>query len=160
MWVVANYIMSLSKMGSQQLQEIKSTCQAALAGLPHDHCARYLAHREVEACALLGDQEGFSECWKKYREYFDGKLEKGEWFETQRRYLLEDIPVLARHLENNEQRNYNARRGSLRWKRLKLKLSSIPLPQKMNPRWWWVIGAITWLLIQLLVQLSEQSSVP
>jgi len=161
MWVVANYIMGLSKMGSQQLQEVKSTCQAALAGLPHDHCARYLAHREAEACALLGDQEGFAECWKKYREYFDGKLEEGEWFETQRRYLLEDIPVLARHLENNEQRNFNARRRSLRWKGLKLRLSSIPLPRKMNLRWWWVTGAIVWLLIQLLVQLfSERSSVP
>jgi hypothetical protein len=160
MWVIANYAMGFSGIGSK-LKELRSTCQEALAGLPHDHCARYLAYREAEACALLGDRKGFLECWSRHREYFDGKLEEGEWFEAKRRYLMADLPALARFLENNEIRNYRAQLRRLRWEGFKLSLPSarVPngsnVPNGINWRWlWWVI----WLLIVLLSQLFRDSN--
>jgi len=151
MWVVANYVMGLSEMGARTLTEIRSTCRAALAGLVHDHCARYLAHREAEACALLGNQSGFSECWTRYRAYFDGKLEKGEWFEPKRQYLLTEIPAAAVCLENNDPK-YNAKVRSLRWKRFKTNLFASPktINGRVSSRSiWWIIWGL-FMLAQIV----------
>jgi len=121
-------------------------------GLPQDHCAKYLVHRQAEACALLGDQQGLLETWKQYRNYFDGKLEKREWFETRRRYLLGDLVILARSLEENNLKMYNKVLRSLRWKKIagRLQLENTS-GRKANLRWWWVIWVL-FMLLRLLFQ--------
>jgi predicted Zn-dependent protease len=153
MWVIANYIVCCPGMRSHQLKEVRSTCRDALAGLPHDHCARYLAFRLAEACALLGDQDGFRETWKQYRAYFDGKLENDEFFEVKRRYLLADIPVMARLLENNERPLFRKKIWSLRWERLTLRNPGSK--QGVNLRWWWLVFVLLWILIQILRNMSN-----
>ena len=117
MWSVANYVNSLTGLGKAPLTKVRSACRDALAGLPHDHCAKYLVHRQMEACALLGDETGVLETWKAYRNYFDGKLEKAEWFDTPRKYLLGDLLVLGRSLEANDRKMYKKLLRSLRWKK-------------------------------------------
>ena len=150
MWVIANYVICLSGMSRRWIQELRTTCYEALAGLPHDHCARYLAYREAEACVLLGDREGFLECWSRHNEYFDGKLEEGEWFEAKRRYLMAELPALARDLRNNELGNYKAKARRLRWERFKLKLPEGRPARNVNVRWWWLLWIVLWVLIQIL----------
>jgi predicted Zn-dependent protease len=153
MWVVANYVMCFSALRKKELQEIFSSCRDALAGLPHDHCAKYLVHLEAEACALLGDRNGFLKTWNEHREYFDGKVEDNEWFESKRRHLLTDLPTMARFLEQNEERLYRKAERSLRWKH------RFSLPQiqgssqkkgNANLRWWWIVIVLLWLLMLLL----------
>ena len=145
MWMVTNYVISLSGVGRKVLNEIRSTCHAALSGLHHDHCARYLAYREAEACALLGDVEGFSACWTQYREYFDGKLEKGEWFEEQRRYLLADLPVLARSLRDGDRKGYKRQLRALRWERVRPKAPATNVEKIQWRHLWWIV----WLIVVL-----------
>ena len=152
MWMVANYINSFTGLGSQQLKEVRAVCHDALAGLPHDHCAKYLVHREAEACALLGDEAGLLQTWNEHRSYFNGKLEKEEWFESKRKYLLGDLLVLARSAQENNRKMYRKILRSLRWKRIagkwQLENSS---RTKANLRWWWVIW-ILFMLLRLLFQ--------
>jgi len=152
MWVIANYVMCLAGMTRKRTKELRSTCHEALAGLPHDHCARYLAYREAEACVLQGDQAGFSECWSRHREYFDSQPEKGEWFETKRRYLMAALPAVARHLESGEVRKYKALARSLRWQWFKSNLPSVRLPKGLR-RWWWLI----WFIFMLLRIIQEST---
>ena len=57
MWMVGNYSLTLSCFRRDQLQERFNSARDALAGLPHDHCAKYLAHIQAEACALLGNKQ-------------------------------------------------------------------------------------------------------
>jgi tetratricopeptide (TPR) repeat protein len=147
MWAVANYVNSLTGLRAKQLGEVRSSCRDALAGLPHDHCAKYLVHRQAEACALLGDKKGLLETWKEYRNYFDGKLEKADWFETQRRYLLADLVILARSMEENKPEVYDKTLRSLRWKAIARKLPLMKTSGKSATlRWWWLI----WVLFMLL----------
>jgi hypothetical protein len=147
MWIVANYVICCSGVSSRQLKEVRSSCRDALVGLSHDHCARFLAYRLAEACALLDDRDGFRETWNRYRSYFDGKLEENEFFEAKRRYLMADLPTLARLLEGNEIRQYRKEVRALWWERLKLRVPK--LNRRINIRWWWLILAL-WLLLRLL----------
>jgi len=151
MWVVANYVNSLTGFGSQQLQEVRAACHDALAGLPHDHCAKYLVHREVEACALLGDEAGLLETWKQQRSYFNGKLEQGEWFESKRKYLLGDLLVLARSAQESNGKMYRKILRSLRWKRIIRNFQLENPKSNVNLRWWWVI----WILFMLFRLISQ-----
>jgi len=149
MWTVANYVKCCFGLGPKRLKEIRSSCRDALAGLPHDHCARYLVYIEAEACALLRDEPGFLEIWRRYREYFDGKLEDNEWFDSKRRYLLADIPVMARILEGGDRRLFRKKIWGLRWERISsnLQTSFSFSNSKISPRWWWIL---IWILIQLI----------
>jgi predicted Zn-dependent protease len=149
MWVVANYVVCSPGLSKKQLREVRSACHDALLGLPHDHCGRYLAYVEAEVCALLKDANGFQETWKRHKEYFDGKLEDNEWFEVERRYLMADLPVMARLLKDNQISKYRRKVRELRWERRSLNFkSSIPRFTKKFKlrRWWWLI----WLLLMLL----------
>src|SRR5207302_197545 len=74
------------------------------------------------ACALLGDEKGLLETWNEYRNYFNGQLEKAEWFEPRRRYLLADLVILARSMEENNRKMYKKMLRSLWWKRAAEKL--------------------------------------
>jgi hypothetical protein len=148
MWAVANYVINCSGVGFRQLEEVRSSSRDALAGLPHDHCARFLAYRLAEACVLLGDEDGFRETWEKYQTYFDGKLEEGEFFEAKRRYLMADLPSLARLLHNNQKRLYRRKVRLLWWERLKL---LAPKPNvRIHVAWWWLIWLVLMILSQLL----------
>jgi len=153
MWVVANYVTCLSALRPKQLREMLYSCRDALAGLPHDHCAKFLVHRQAEVCALNGDKKAFSDTWEEHRSYFDGKLENEEWFDTRRRYLLADLPILAKSLEENSRGKYRRTLWNLRRKRFAVELR---LPQssgkKVALRWWWII---LWFLFALLSQLLQ-----
>jgi len=98
MWMVANYIISLSRRRRDQLQERLSSARDALAGLPHDNCANYLAHIQAEACARLGRQDLFLETLASHARYFDRDLEEGEFFWGRDRHLLTGISRLAGEL--------------------------------------------------------------
>jgi cellulose synthase operon protein C len=153
MWAVANYVNILTGMRSKQLEEIRSACRDALAGLPHDHCAKYLVHRQAEACALLGDEKGLADTWRQNRNYFDGKVEKGEWFEAPRRYLLGDMVILARSLQENNRKMYGKMLRSLRWKRFTEGFQITNTSRtNVNPRLWWVVIWVLFLLLRLLLQ--------
>ncbi|HEX5283886.1 MAG TPA: tetratricopeptide repeat protein [Bryocella sp.] len=118
MWSLANYALSFPRTRKHYLEELASTCRDALADLPHDHCARYLACLQAEACALAGDKEGLLAVWRDRRAYFDGELKKGEYFKTQEKHLLSDLPELAEAVERNDRKTYRRIRWRLRYKRL------------------------------------------
>ena len=155
MWAVANYVNCLTGLRAKQLGEVHSACHDALTGLPHDHCAKYLVHRQAEACALLGDEKGLLETWNEYRNYFNGQLEKAEWFEPRRRYLLADLVILARSMEENNRKMYKKMLRSLWWKRAAEKLrftnTTKTSGKKMSMRWWWIIWVL-FLLWRLIFQ--------
>lgn len=115
MWMVTNYTLCLSLFRSEQLKELQATCRDALSGLPHDHCATYLAHVLAEASALLGDKEAFLSAYKTYSGYFDQRLKEEEYFQPKRRHLLADIPKMARYLQRNETWHYRQSLWKLRW---------------------------------------------
>jgi tetratricopeptide (TPR) repeat protein len=152
MWVVANYVGCFSPLRRSHLQEVVSSCRDALAGLPHDHCSRYLAHVQAEACALLGDTDAFLATWKENRGYFDCKESTSEYFQSQRRRLLTDVPMMARYLEQNELRLYRRMVRSLRWNYIAPTLgitgagsAAIKLP-------WWTWLLLIWLLLEVLAR--------
>ena len=148
MWVVANYVHSSTGHGTEPLEEMRNACRDALAGLPHDHCAKYLVHRGAEACALLGDRNGLSEIWKEYRNYFSGRLEPGEWFDTKLNYLLGDLLVMGRAMQENDAALYGKMLRDLRWKRFKRRFQTTNSSGATSNlrNWWWLI----WLLLTLL----------
>ena len=107
MWMVANYVMSLSRVRRDQLQERYGSARDALAGLPHDNCANYLAHIQAEACARLGRTDMFLETVASHARYFDRDLEEGEFFRGKDRHLLSGISRLAGELAQH--RGWRAR---------------------------------------------------
>ena len=107
MWMVANYVMSLSRVRRDQLQERYGSARDALAGLPHDNCANYLAHIQAEACARLGRTDMFLETVASHARYFDRDLEEGEFFRGKDRHLLTGVSRLAGELARH--RGWRAR---------------------------------------------------
>ena len=128
MWVVANFVNCLSALRPKQRAEILSSCRDALAGLPHDHCAKYLVYRQAETYALQGDRKGLLEIGKDYRSYFNGTLEEGEWFEASRKYLLQELPLLLASLEQENRGKYRRTLWHFRWKRL---AAALGLPNQL-----------------------------
>jgi len=149
MWAIGNYVNSLTGIGPGTLREVRDACRDALAGLAHDHCAKYLAHRQVEACAMLSDEKALLETWKDYREYFSGKVEQGEWFVDWRRYLLGDVVIAGRALEENDRKTYRKIRRGFWWRavreRIRIKGPSVDRSGGLV-RWWWLI----WLQLMLM----------
>jgi tetratricopeptide (TPR) repeat protein len=149
MWMVANYVGCLSGLWPSDLKEIVATSGDALRDLPHDHCARYLAHVKAEACALLGDQRGLLETWNQYRSSFDCKENSNEWFEDRRRLLLTDIPMLARFLQQNQTGLYRRTVWRVRWWHISKSLrtrSRLTSPIRIQ---WWAWWILIWILIEL-----------
>jgi len=149
MWAIGNYVNSLTKINLGTLRDVRDACRDALAGLPHDHCAKYLAHRQVEACAMLSDEKTLLETWKEHREYFSGKVEEGEWFVDRRRYLLGDVLIAGRALEENDRKAYRKIRRGFWWRavreRIRIEGPSVDRSGGLV-RWWWLI----WLLGMLV----------
>jgi len=154
MWMVANYTMCLSRFRRSQLEELRAACRDALSGLPHDHCANYLAHVLAEACALLGDKEALLQTWNTYSTYFAAELKKGEYFQPKRRHLLADIPMMARYLQQNESWLYRKMVGKLRWGSVPgVHTSSGLQTQPFAGVPWWV----WWLIFMALIQIFRSN---
>jgi tetratricopeptide (TPR) repeat protein len=152
MWVLANYVICLSALRSKQLRETVSTCRDALSGLPHNQCAKFLVHRQAEAAILLGDTKTFTESYDEHKSYFNGKLEKGEWFETKRKYLMTDLPYMARWLQENNIAKYKRGVWSLRWKRISdASALTRTIGKRFKLRWVWIIIWLIWML-SLIIQ--------
>jgi len=117
-WALANYLQCLSRFRKRGLEEVIATCKDALADLPHDHCSRYLACMQAEACALSGDKSGLLDVWQLRRGYFGGDLKPDEYFRANHKYLLYDIPDLVEALQHENQRSYRKRLRTLRFRRL------------------------------------------
>ena len=149
MWAIANYVNSLTGIGPGTLREVRDACRDALGGLSHDHTAKYLAHRQAEACTMLGDKTALLEEWNEYREYFSGKVEEGEWFEEGRKYLLGDVVIAGRALQEDDRQMYGKMRRGFWWKafrrRMRIEGPSVDRSGGLA-RWWWLI----WLIILLL----------
>jgi hypothetical protein len=149
MWMIANYIGCLSALRKEDLREIISSSGDALRDLPHDHCARYLAHTKAEAHALLGDNNGLRETWNLYRSYFDCKENSNEWFQDIRRPLLTDIPMMARYLEQNQPGLYRRAVWRLRWRHISKALGGT---RKRRGNLWW-LWPLLWFAVVVLTQL-------
>ena len=153
MWIVANYVNCFSSLSPKHLEAVRSACAQALGELHHDHCARYLAHVQAEACALLGDTEGFLETWNEHRGYFDGECGENEWFHDRRTHLLTDIPKIVGFLEQNERWAYRKSLWRLRWENAWRAPSSSLLVQGMKRVhiviWWLLFIGILAILANL-----------
>jgi tetratricopeptide (TPR) repeat protein len=154
MWVVANYVGCLSSVWPSDLKEIVATSGDALRDLPHDHCARFLAHARAEACALLGDRQGLRQTWQQYRSYFDCKENKEEWFPVGRRHLLADIPMAVRFLEQNHSGLYRKMVWGLRWRHIvRFRAKRLSVGNSFTIPWW-LLWLLIWIAIQVLLRNS------
>ena len=118
MWMVANYVASCPQLTPNHMRNVLSTCQETLSGLPHDHCARYLAHILAGMQILLGAIEEFRRTLSTYPSLFTGELQSHEYFPAPNRHLLAEIPEMGRLLEEN-------RPGAFKRKRLKMRLKHL-----------------------------------
>jgi len=119
MWSLANYLQILSHSNGEDLEEIVATCRDALANLPHDHCARYLACLQAEACALLGRNDDLIAVWDDRRGYFDeDTLNEHEYFNPSEEHLVYDIPDIIKALQSGDHRAHRKLLWRLRFKRL------------------------------------------
>jgi hypothetical protein len=154
MWMIANYSLCMSRFRRNQLEELRLTCRDALSGLPHDHCANFLAHILAEACALLGDREAFLQTWNTYSIYFGAELKEDEYFHPKRRHLMGDIPMMARYLQQNETWLYGKRVWKLRWATIRPdRTDGRTERQALADVPWWV----WWLLFMLIMQFFRNS---
>jgi tetratricopeptide (TPR) repeat protein len=160
MGMVANYILCFPRRERKHLQEVLLASRDALAGLPHDHCAKYLAHVQAEMCVSLGDTEAFRQTWVRHRNYFSGKLEESEWFESQRKHLLADIPCLARLLEQNRTKLFSEARRDLLRKQGASDVFSTSGAGGGPKVPWWLWWPLFWAAIQALESLLKQTSRP
>ena len=115
MWAITNYILASPGRNRSDLERVATTCRDALTMLPHDHCARFLAHKQAEAYALLGDEKSFLNTWNSYRHYFGSDPTKGEFFKNM--HLLADVPAMAHTLQQGDTLAYRKLLRELRWRR-------------------------------------------
>ena len=140
MWAITNYVLASPRGRRQALDSVARTCSDALAKLPHDHCARFLAHKQAEAYALLGEQEAFLNTWDTYRHYFGSDPSKQEFFPD--RHLLADIPTMAHTLRQGSSAEYRKLLRELRWRRATgAAYPDIP---------WWAILLLLWGLLSIV----------
>jgi hypothetical protein len=134
----------LSRLRRGDLEEVIATCRDGLADLPHDHCARYLACMQAEACALLGKKDDLLAVWRDRRGYFDGEPKDGEYFKSSQKHLLSDLSEMVRALERNDRETYR----KLLWRLRRLRLwneNSRAALRRIATRiiiGFWVIGLI------------------
>jgi tetratricopeptide (TPR) repeat protein len=147
MWSLANYLQCLSRFRRRDLREVVVTCADALAQLPHDHCARYLTLMQAEACALMGDESGLLTLWNDRRAYFGGELRSGEYFRTELRYLLYEIPELAEALERGDRRACRKLTRRLRLQRLWSKSTRRTIRRAFA--WLFRILILVWLMASI-----------
>lgn len=145
MWAVTNYLLAWRGNSRETLDTVTRTCRDALAKLPHDHCARFLAHKQAEAYALLGDQEAFLRTWNDNRRYFGSDPGKEEFFKD--RHLLADIPTMAHTLQQGDTVGYQRLVRELRWRRATgASYPDIP---------WWAILLLLWGILQVVRAITD-----
>jgi tetratricopeptide (TPR) repeat protein len=150
-WMVANYISCFSRTDQSSWNAVLSTCRDALAGIQHDHCAKYLAHVQAETCAVRGDAQGLRETWIAHRAYFTGQRHESEWFDTRRVHLLKDIPEMIALLEQNHGKLFLEKCGELRKKQsLSPPTSTATNGAGFPNTWWWIW--LLWLLLSVVAQ--------
>src|SRR5262249_43668658 len=103
-------------LGRKSHEEIHRTCADALAKLPHDHTARFLANALADALIRLDDLAGLREVLLKHRALFSGALRKDEFFPRRRNYLLDRIPALVALAEKNDSAALRRDCRKLRWR--------------------------------------------
>jgi tetratricopeptide (TPR) repeat protein len=118
MWMLANYLLSLSRLTRNDLTEVIATCDEGLAGLRHDHCARYLTYMQAEACTLASDKSGLTDVWNQRAHYFEGDIKAEEFFPRSQRYLIRDIPIAVQLVQQSDDRGYRRLRRHLRFQRI------------------------------------------
>jgi len=118
MWVLTNYIACCSRIRRDQLNEVIGTCRDALALLPHDHCARFMAYMEAEALVLAGDKHGLMTAWIKYSRFFEGMPDKSEFFPQGQRYLIHELPDAVQLHKDGKNLSYSMLLWKMRWQRL------------------------------------------
>jgi predicted Zn-dependent protease len=151
MWVVTNLIICYSPFRRKHLREMAAACHDALAGLAHDHCARFLAYIEAESYVLMNDKKAFQEAWQRNKNYFEGKIEDNEWFQVSRRHLAADILQIARALEAGSKSKYRSLRRMLWREQLFATLRGFKIKRKRSVALWIFWGIwILWILSRLL----------
>jgi hypothetical protein len=153
MWVLTNYLLCTPRYTGKQLREVLATCRDGLAGLPPDHCAKYLAHVLAEVYAALGDVAGFRETWEHYRNYFTGSVDGSEYFEDRRRYLLDDIPQLTELLQQGKMTRFRMACWKLRMRQILIgspSLRSSGSHSNFRLSFWWALLVIGMLLFQVV----------
>jgi hypothetical protein len=118
MWMLGNYLLSLSRLTRDDLREVITTCDEGLTGLPHDHCARYLTYMQAEACALASDKSGLTSVWNQRAHYFEGDIKTEEFFPQSQRYLIQDIPIAVQLVQQSDDRGYGRLRRHLLFQRI------------------------------------------
>jgi hypothetical protein len=103
MWMVTNYVLSYRFPGRKDFEDIRAACTDALAKLPHDHTARYLAYALADANIQLKDMAALRGVLLKHRNLFSGALLKSEFFADRQKYLLDRIPALIALVDQPEQ---------------------------------------------------------
>lgn len=147
MWAVANYQLCVPRLSRGNLYEVIGACRDALAGLRHDHCARYLAFMLAEACALAGDTSALLDTWKKYSAYLDRPLEKTDFFPKTQEYLLGELPLLVESLELNDLRACKRTFWKLRLRRFWTQ--ELRTFRRQALRWLRYLIPLLWLLAAL-----------
>jgi tetratricopeptide (TPR) repeat protein len=156
MWVVANYVQCFVRRKNADYRQVLSECRDALAGLRHDHSARYLAHVQAEMCAVLGDSDAFRQTWIRHKAYFTGEPLKQEWFENARLHLLSAVPRLGSLLDKGSTEEFRQGCRQLAG-RLNAVPSRPPTPSVRTagmPWWWWIPIIIA--LSNILSRLNER----
>jgi hypothetical protein len=118
MWVLTNYIACCSRIRRDELNEVIGACRDALALLPHDHCARFMAYMEAEALALAGDKHGLMNAWIEYSRFFEGMPDKSEFFPQGQRYLIHELPDAVQLHKDGKNLSYSMLLWKMRWQRL------------------------------------------
>jgi hypothetical protein len=105
---------------------------------------------QAEACALLGEPDALLAIWKNNESYFDGKLQKEEWFQSKRKHLLTDVPIMARAHRDHDLRMYRRMLWSLRWKRFSGRIQlTQPTRGQVDLRWFWILWLLIWMATML-----------
>ncbi len=104
MWMVCNYLMTLSQFKRTDMTELAASTETAIAGLPHDHSARYMVYLEAEARALIGDELGLLAAWERYSYYVEGASEKSDFFPESKKYLIGDLARAVEYLKTDPRR--------------------------------------------------------
>lgn len=155
MAAAVSYVACFPRHGEKNLRAIFSICRTALAQLAHDRYAKYLAHVQAQACALLGDRTAFLQTWKEQRRYFTGQLEASEWFDVKYRDLLHDIPHMAEMLEQSRTGEFQEACSALRQNRPVQVIGDIVRP---IPVWAWAM--VLYLLLRAIMSLFGQKDAP
>jgi hypothetical protein len=118
MWMVCNYLLTLSHFRRSDLSALIQSVEDAMTGLPHDHCTRYMVYLEMEGRAVIGDDTGLLAAWDRYSYYVEGASEKSDFFPESKKYLIGDVANAVKYLKTDERGRYWRLVWMLRFRRV------------------------------------------